>query len=148
MFFRWRMNKSHLLFSYTLAWSSGLDWTFSGVSNTTMAPSQSKPCPLLDLPAELRNRIYEHALATGPTHGRQDLPISEGRHNEPGLLRACRQTRQEATPIFYHRWEAFNLFVTDGRFEPQLQHWVWTKVDPDKLRVDYHGQLDWEDLTV
>jgi hypothetical protein len=112
-----------------------------------MAPSQSKLCPFLDLPAELRNRIYDYALA-GPTHGRQDIPVSEGRCSEPGILRACRQTRQEATPIFYHRWEVFYLIVTDGKFEPQLQHWVWTKVDSDKLRVDYHGQLEWDDLMV
>ena len=33
-------------------------------------------------------------------------------------------------------------------FGPQLGHWVWKKVDPEKLRVDYYDELEWEDLMV
>ncbi|KAK5126081.1 hypothetical protein LTR85_011436 [Meristemomyces frigidus] len=54
--------------------------------------------PLLNLPAELRNEIYDLAL-TPPADSRLD--ISKPKLIEPGLLLACKQTRREASPLFY-----------------------------------------------
>lgn len=50
---------------------------------------------LLQLPAELRNKIYGHAI-----DGRVQS-VSYGKY--PGLLVACKQIYYEATPIFYER---------------------------------------------
>ncbi|KAK5704352.1 hypothetical protein LTR97_003370 [Elasticomyces elasticus] len=52
---------------------------------------------LLDLPPELRNAIYEYALVI-----HQPITISKtSQWTQPGLLRACKQIRQEAAPIYY-----------------------------------------------
>lgn len=54
--------------------------------------------PLLDLAPELRNEIYSYAL--GSIY--QDTTISIlGNDCHPPLLRACKQIRNEALPIWY-----------------------------------------------
>ena len=57
----------------------------------------------LDLPAELRNHIYEVAIAT-----------HDGR-KQPSIVNVCRQTRKDALSVFYstHRFH-FNL-NSEGR---------------------------------
>ncbi|KAK4541976.1 hypothetical protein LTR36_007176 [Oleoguttula mirabilis] len=73
-------------------------------TKTPAAPKKKKnkpsnlPSPLLSLPAELRNEIYALALTPAPT---SSLDLSKPKLKEPGLLRACKQTRAEAEPIFY-----------------------------------------------
>ncbi|KAI7609982.1 hypothetical protein KC343_g12100 [Hortaea werneckii] len=62
-------------------------------------------CPLLFLPPELRNRIYDFALLS-----ESHLSI-DGRHTalqlppaiSPGLLHTCKRIEREAAPIFYGR---------------------------------------------
>ncbi|KAK3697263.1 hypothetical protein LTR37_017575 [Vermiconidia calcicola] len=56
----------------------------------------SKPS-LLTIAAELRNTIYELSLVS---NGKIDLSIPSNKQ-QPGLLKASRQTRQEALPIYY-----------------------------------------------
>jgi len=57
---------------------------------------------LLNLPAEIRNRIYHFAVAsTESTHMRG------GSLARPGLLQTCKQTAEEATQIYF----ASNKFV-------------------------------------
>lgn len=54
--------------------------------------------PLISLPAELRNEIYDLAL----THSDGPIDVtSDEKPNEPALLATCVQIRTEATPIFY-----------------------------------------------
>ena len=77
-----------------------------------------RPCYLLQLPAELRNRIYEEAtvckdvLWVDPEgipidRMREDLSIKDRRlhylPSEPALTRTCRKIRKETLPIFYGR---------------------------------------------
>ncbi|KAG9648325.1 hypothetical protein KCU95_g1404, partial [Aureobasidium melanogenum] len=55
------------------------------------------PFRLMDLPVEIRLRIYSMAIGD-----RQDLTISDYRNvAEPALLQTNRQIRSEATPVFY-----------------------------------------------
>lgn len=51
----------------------------------------------LDLPAELRNRIYSSDLIKH----RQIIPTNRSDHQQPALTRTCRQIRKEALPIYY-----------------------------------------------
>ncbi|KAF2769771.1 hypothetical protein EJ03DRAFT_374270 [Teratosphaeria nubilosa] len=63
-------------------------------------------CPLLNLPPELRNTIYELALLSA-----QPIEIpSNGRLSAPPLIQVCRQTRSEATAIYYGQ-NAFRCIV-------------------------------------
>ena len=82
------------------------------MSQSMEQPRQSSP--LLALPAELRNRIYELVVGEANTiniytdkvatkHPRlpgvyRYLPLPP---TEPGLAKTCRNTRKEALPIYY-----------------------------------------------
>jgi hypothetical protein len=82
---------------------------------------------LLGLAGELRNRIYRLTLITsGEDHRIKISPMS---HDQPALLKTCRQIRSEALKIC----EAENLFAVDVvnlcPIIPQRAHWTH--------RVDY-----------
>ncbi|GAB7361951.1 hypothetical protein MBLNU230_g1989t1 [Neophaeotheca triangularis] len=62
------------------------------------APSSSPDLLLRQLPAELRNRIYELAL---PSQTLVKIFPSKSRAFEPGLLQTCKQIRAEASAMFY-----------------------------------------------
>lgn len=75
---------------------------------TAQSASQGRPAsqnsPLLDLPRELRDYIWESATTF------VDAPIAIDNPSfgaEKGLLGSCRQTREEASPYFY----GFNTFT-------------------------------------
>ncbi|KAK5120882.1 hypothetical protein LTR85_005949 [Meristemomyces frigidus] len=89
-----------------------------------MAEPQPRPT-LLTLPPELRNRIYDLAVRPDPGEGgvtgEQSICVQTAferlyniRHGnlttwrtQPSITRVCRQTRDEALPIYY----AANTFV-------------------------------------
>lgn len=61
----------------------------------------------LELPPELRNRIYFAALGSEqPTC----LIDRDGKKYSPGLLRTCKQIREEATDIYYNNTE-FEIWI-------------------------------------
>ena len=100
-------------------------------------------CLLLDIPAELRNRIYDLVLNTQPS----DMIEVDDRHfQEPNLLQTCRQIRQEASPIFHA--QCFKLRAGTMHFDPQLQHWIRTKVNSELRTLHYSGGCKWEKLWV
>ncbi|KAK7716443.1 hypothetical protein SLS64_003597 [Diaporthe eres] len=83
---------------------------------------------LLKLPAELRNMVYREALAV-PNRGlvRTFAP--------PALLRANKQLRDEAIPIFYGQ-NRFEITVkrspqdeacAGGTMRPNVDMWVWRR---------------------
>ncbi|CAK4034163.1 Hypothetical predicted protein [Lecanosticta acicola] len=73
---------------------------------------------LLDLPGELRNRIYREALLEDP------VTVTASSFIEPGIIRACKQTRSEAGPIFYAENE-FEIEVRAYNSDVIIQ---WQKV--------------------
>lgn len=60
-------------------------------------PSGAQDSPLLKLPAELRNRVYEYALYTDG----QCLITKAGGIPEPSLLTTSKEIRKEAIGIYY-----------------------------------------------
>lgn len=69
-------------------------------ASAIISTPQDGHCPLLALPAELRNRIYEFAIV-------ESTPIDmvmrkrTGSDAQPGLTRTCRQIRQETLQMFF-----------------------------------------------
>ena len=57
---------------------------------------RNKPAHLLGLPAELRNKICGLALISDTPIG-----VAAAGLTQPPLLRACRQTREEALSVYY-----------------------------------------------
>ena len=71
-----------------------------------MTSSASRVCRLLQLPGELRNRIYRDVLLDV-----QRLKVPQIGFHEPGLLRTCRAIRKEAEPIFLLENKFYNFIV-------------------------------------
>ena len=90
-------------------------------------------CLLLEMPAELRNRIYDY------TFNRSTKYVGQNRSYDAPLLRTCRQIRNEASQIFYHK--KFMLGLDAAQPQPQQNHWLWTKVAPNKIVVFFEGTV-------
>lgn len=90
---------------------------------------------LLGMPPEIRNRIYREVLVDYDDYislydERLEFPdfVRKGNTRQPGLLRSCKQVRQEALPIFLQE-NRFSTWIREGKLEPHLEHWFWkTKV--------------------
>ena len=90
-------------------------------SSLTMDRSASpgRPCPILNLPAELRNMIYSKALPQ-----EELVHITSINIQIPALLRTCRKMRNEAGPMYFTS-NRFRITVTDqkGRFAAVAKIW-------------------------
>ncbi|KAK4544786.1 hypothetical protein LTR36_004035 [Oleoguttula mirabilis] len=70
-------------------------------------PPQPTQCALLELPAELRNRVWSLALSRYDSAHDRERPnyVTEWDSGEelrvPGILQVCSQIRQEALPMYY-----------------------------------------------
>ena len=109
------------------------------------ATDDVKPCLLLELPAELRNRIYEYALTKKDhidlyhwrrfckkwTAGRWIGDVYRSYMKEPAFLRTCRQVRNEALPLFYSR----NVFGVPCNARVIMS-------DPDHLTGDLRDDIE------
>ncbi len=85
-------------------------------SSESEAEDHSAAFRLLDLPAELRLKIYELHLVSSP-HVVVDLEPKNSRRIAPRLrlLQTCRRVHDEAYPVFYGG-HTFRLFPVHGRF--------------------------------
>jgi len=80
--------------------------------------SSNTHCPLLQLPPELRNRIYEACLLADGVIDVADKDEIE----EPALLATCKEVRNEATAIFY----GGNTFThAEGQWEGAAYEWLY-----------------------
>lgn len=72
----------------------------------------------MNLPPEVRNRIYAYVFSGNIQRWNYKSPKSKmdsyNREPIPAIIRACKQTHAEATPIYYA--EATFLFKYDTRF--------------------------------
>lgn len=93
-------------------------------SNVTSQPEYSisdQPCYLLELPAELRNHIYELVLVS-PTR----ITVKK-KYKRPGILAVNHQTRSEAWKIYFNTENTFRFIIhsCDGNLFMK-----WVKVFP------------------
>ena len=85
---------------------SGTDDSKATTSTSHLQNGVVQNSRLLQLPSELRNRIYEFAL-TQPNAIR--LPLGQSERDKRALLRTCHQIHDEAVGIYYGN----NAFVAD-----------------------------------
>src|ERR1700761_7255173 len=91
-----------------------------------------------DLPGELRNRVYRHAL-----HQPDGITIDSQNWLQPPMLLVCRQMREEAKSIFYKEND-FSLHITGLKLTPQKEHWLWKgKIN---FQFEFSGQAVWKNL--
>ena len=110
-----------------------------------MAPPQEKQTqgrradeetsPLLELPPELRNKIYRYALVSGST-----VYVGLGGFVEPSLLATCKHIRQEASPIFYKENEIEVL--VDSYNITNCFRWE-RKIEAVRNRGELHGKASY-----
>lgn len=78
------------------------------------ADDKPKPFRFMDLPSELRIKIYGHHFS----NVQQTVDIEPGNyaniHKKLSILRVCRQVYHEASHVFYST-KTFRIFPTDGR---------------------------------
>ncbi|KAF7193291.1 hypothetical protein HII31_05385 [Pseudocercospora fuligena] len=102
--------------------------------DTTALTIKEKLC-FADLPAELRNEIYSHAIV------RREpimLPYAYQKKSfcEPALLNVCRWIRAEATPMYY----ASNIFEAPS---PPSAHKFLKHLSPEKIaRIRHFRPID------
>jgi hypothetical protein len=119
-----------------------------------------KPCHLLRLPAELRNRIYDElmnlyghdGLYLMPGHSKRQSIMFPG---QPALAKTCRETRYELLPIFYGQ-RTFTLqieyvkalqanfsyvfgLLREVRLE--LPFWLWYELDDGPVLIPSRGWI-------
>ena len=105
------------------------------------------PSPLLELPGELRNRIYGYVLVD------DIIKLDSTGHTEPELLHTCKQVRKEAIRIYYAE-NRFEILVPDYDSSLLLQ-WsrkaVQLALDHNvyvvcRIFCQHHPQPDWPKL--
>lgn len=114
-----------------------------------MSSPNDTHCALLELAAELRNRIYELVLVS-------EVPINVTRQlfKEPPLLTACHQVRNETLQIYYDR----NIFSLDARCFDSTVTMKWckkanhlvktTKVSRLVCRISCGRSVNWSNLMI
>ncbi|THV67851.1 hypothetical protein D6D28_07173 [Aureobasidium pullulans] len=97
------------------------------------------PFRLMDLPSEVRLRIYEHMLVDS---SKQDISPSCGiETRRPSLLRTSRQVRNEAMPVFYGA-NRFRFALPHLELNHKCEKWfagrdkIWLDViGPDNIKL-------------
>ncbi|KXS99159.1 hypothetical protein AC578_9821 [Pseudocercospora eumusae] len=104
-------------------------WNNNNALAIFAAMANNQRAPFLNLPAELRNDIYRLTLTSEEPIHLMDGKLLDG-PGEPALLAVCKQTRHEATRIWYEEnaFEYEETSTTFGCFE-------WT------LLADWLGKL-------
>lgn len=98
--------------------------------------------PLLNLPAELRNAIYEYVL---PKEEHAFWMADCYKRKVPGILLANKQIRSEALPIFYQS----NIWVRISDLDLSCPtHWLWAPDHPFDITVSHDGYPSWPELKV
>ena len=91
------------------------------ISETTTG--HAAPFRLLELPAEIRNYIYELALV-------EDSPIvidpalKKAQASQPPLIRVSRQIRQETLSLFYSK-NTFEFDISSKGYNAEEGHSLW-----------------------
>ncbi|KAK4949022.1 hypothetical protein LTR10_012395 [Elasticomyces elasticus] len=84
--------------------------------------ADQKPCPLLDIPPELRNRIYDELLLGGD----KAVQVSDRTRrpwHPPAILQTCSLTRREASAIYYST-NVFEVSIDSSNLDRTLCAWL------------------------
>ncbi|WMI39068.1 uncharacterized protein CLAFUR5_20359 [Fulvia fulva] len=111
-----------------------------------MAAAEDNHCRILELPAELRNRIYRLTLSQ-----EEQMDVTETGFEIPGVLKTCRQIRSEALAIYFYEnrfrvtgasWNSDTLFKLTSTIKSM-------GLDTEKMPVDGRwtlGPPSWKNL--
>lgn len=110
-------------------------------------PAEPPESRFLDLPAELRNDIYRHAILKD-----KKILVTTSGIDEPSLLRACKQIRDEALPIYYAE-NRFTLQIIDYKsdvvlsFERRERCQILRRHNIEcEIRLRRVGTANWQNL--
>ncbi|KAK3634622.1 hypothetical protein LTR56_015202 [Elasticomyces elasticus] len=103
-------------------------------------------CYLLDLPAELRNRIWNLALQPFPNDNIVSSPfkyLRELRAGPPPLLQVNQDTRTETLPMYYGQGTFYFEFLSDHEYcHPGFRGWL-NSIDDDTVKQLRHLRVEW-----
>ncbi|KAK4613901.1 hypothetical protein CLAFUW4_09311 [Fulvia fulva] len=93
-------------------------------------PVTTTTCKLLELPAELRNKIYRYSICE-----KDGIEVPRTGREQPGLTRTCKQIRKEATAIYYLE----NIFLVDA---PGFDRYTCERIERQARAHVNIGKLD------
>lgn len=105
--------------------------------NQAGTATEEEPPGLFTLPAELRNEIYRLVLLS-----QSRITIGARNHEQPALLRTCRQLREETSSIFYDE-NRFLTRVQDMRMVIPASHWCITRIRAPNFSAHMSGTMSW-----
>ncbi|KAI5361512.1 hypothetical protein Slin15195_G126270 [Septoria linicola] len=106
------------------------------------ASSAVDTCYFMELPGELRNRIYRFVLLQP-----EDIPVTSSGYERPSVLATSKTIRSEGLKIFYLE-NAFSIFVHNFdcteiyRFSQQVKRFK-LKVSEEESDVNIHFWTNW-----
>lgn len=109
---------------------------FSKVGPPTQAQQHSR---LLNLPAELRNQIYEYTFSSSPVEISRRSFLKQnpkGLLKSSGLLLACKQIHHEAAQLYY----SLTTFYVQRDAEYRIAHWI-NRIGPLRKALIQNIQL-------
>ena len=115
-------------------------------ASTTRPPTPSSTSsPFMDLPGELKNRIYFYSLARPDNI---EITAANWNTHQPALLKTCKQIRHEALPIFYND-NSISANIDD--WSPAVKnacHVLWERYGLSTARFSHYftGKPDWGNL--
>jgi len=96
----------------------------------SQTPDKDAPSALLELPAELRNLIYEYTL-TAPD---RLVLTNDTLPEQPALTRTCRQIRSECLPMFYEK-NQFRYYCRDFS-RVAINRWI-DRIGTDNFKLTH-----------
>lgn len=97
--------------------------TTSEGANTDL--KESSDCHLLNLPGELRNRIYRYVILDD-----DEIEVTSKGPGEPALLRTCTEIRQESIGLYY----------CENEFDLRIEHWNGLALLPFMMQYAKYGR--------
>jgi len=120
-----------------------------GAAATPTRPSptpSSTGSPFMELPGELKNRIYFYALVKPETN--IEITALSWPFHQPALLKTCKQIRGEALSIFYNE---NHITANINDWNPEVKnvcHDLWNKYDLKSAQFSHYftGKPHWQNL--
>ena len=108
-------------------------------------PSSATSSPFMDLPGELKNRIYFYSLVKPDN---VEITVLNWPTHQPALLKTCKQIRHEALSIFYNE-NKISANIDD--WSPAVKnacHDLWARYELKTAQFSHYftGNPNWENL--
>ena len=114
-------------------------------SSRPPTPATKSSSPFMDLPGELKNRIYSYSLVR-PNN--IEITAANWPTHQPALLKTCKQIRTEALSIFYNENDITANIDDWCPVVKNACHTLWDRYELKTAKLSHYftGKAHWENL--